>query len=176
MSVNLGPVAPALTDVPTNPQSNGLGYNPRCLRRDISTYAASTATSDRNLSDLITENLDIASFQTTMQGNFAAGLLGVHTAGHFIVGGDPGGDLFTSPGDPYFFIHHAQIDRLWWIWTNQCLEDRQHALAGTITLNNNPPSRNTTMDDILDLGFNAGEIRIGDTLSTLGGPFCYIYI
>lgn len=105
MAVNLGPVTPALTNVPANPQANGLGYNPRCLRRDISQFATTTSTTDANSTDLITENTDVASFQTVMQGNFAAGLLGVHTAGHFIVGGDPGGDIFTSPGDPYFFLH-----------------------------------------------------------------------
>ena len=97
MSVNLGPIAPAFTDVPTNPQPDGLGYNPRCLRRDISTYAAK-ALQDQNTTDLITQNKDIGSFQTVMQGLFAQGLIGVHTAGHFLVGGDPGGDIFTSPG------------------------------------------------------------------------------
>ena len=98
MSVNLGPVSPALTDVPANPQSDGLGYNPRCLRRDISTYSAKTALQDQNTTALITQNTDIGSFQTVMQGLFAEGLIGVHTAGHFLVGGDPGGDIFTSPG------------------------------------------------------------------------------
>jgi tyrosinase len=39
---------------------------------------------------LIQNNSDFLSFSTNMQGNFAAGFLGVHTAGHFTVGGDPG--------------------------------------------------------------------------------------
>jgi tyrosinase len=30
--------------------------------------------------------------------------------------GDPGGDLFTSPGDPAFFLHHGMVDRLWTLW------------------------------------------------------------
>lgn len=98
MSVNLGPVAPALTDVPTNPQADGLGYNPRCLRRDISTWCGQTALQDVNTTDLIVQNTNIGDFQTVMQGLFTQGLIGVHTAGHFLVGGDPGGDIFTSPG------------------------------------------------------------------------------
>ena len=97
-SVNLGPVAPAFTDVPANPRQDGLGYNPRCLRRDISTVSAKAALQDQNTTDLITQNTDIGSFQTVMQGLFAEHLLGVHTAGHFLVGGDPGGDIFASPG------------------------------------------------------------------------------
>ncbi|KAJ9621865.1 hypothetical protein H2203_006745 [Taxawa tesnikishii (nom. ined.)] len=138
MSVNLGPLAPVFDDVPANPQPNGLGYNPRCLRRDISAYAARTASSDANSTNLINNYPYIGDFQTVMQGDFAAGLLGVHTAGHFWVGGDPGGDIFSSPGDPWFWLHHAQIDRTWWIWQNQNPSARTNAIAGTITLNNSP--------------------------------------
>ena len=111
-----------------------------------------------------------------MQGDFATGFYGVHTGGHFTIGGDPGGDIFTSPGDPAFFLHHAQIDRTWWIWQNQDLKNRQNAIAGTITLNNSPPSRNGTLQDYIYLGVNAPGIQIGDAMNTLAGPFCYIYV
>jgi tyrosinase len=181
MTVNLGPVAPVFTDVPPNPRPDGLGYNPRCLRRDIGVYAASIASTDANSTDLIRQNTYIGDFQTAMQGDFAAGLLGVHTAGHFWSGGDPGGDLFSSPGDPWFWTHHAQIDRTWWIWQNQDPASRSSAkgnnsLAGTITLNNLPPSRNTRLDDVIDLGVNAKSILIEDALSTTAGSFCYVYV
>jgi Common central domain of tyrosinase len=33
-----------------------------------------------------------------------------------VYSGDPGADLFTSPGDPAFYLHHGQIDRLWTLW------------------------------------------------------------
>lgn len=98
MSVNLGPVAPVVTDAPANPLASGLGYNPRCLRRDISTWCGQTALTDANITALITENTGIYDFETVMQGQFAQKLIGVHTAGHFLVGADPGGDLFASPG------------------------------------------------------------------------------
>lgn len=90
MSVNLGPMVSVFDDVTANPQADGLGYNPRCLRRDIGVYAASIASTDKNSTDLITDNADVGSFQSVMQGDFAGGLLGVHTAGHFWAGGDPG--------------------------------------------------------------------------------------
>lgn len=183
MEVHLGPVASGLPGIaPPNPQPDGLGYNPRCLRRDQSQYSARTASTDKNSTDLIKQNPTIESFQDVMQGgfNFGLPLLGVHTAGHFWVNGDPGGDFFASPGDPYFFLHHAQIDRTWWIWQLQDPEDRlkgDNALGGTITILNTPPSRDATVDDILELGANAPEgITIGDALDTLGGtPFCYVY-
>src|SRR4051794_28055678 len=111
MTVNLGPVSPTLAEPEVVPQNgSGLGYNPRCLKRDISSRVSSTWTTDSDSHSLITQSADISSFQTTMRGDFAAGFYGVHTGGHFTIGGDRGGDLFTSPGDPMFFLHHGQID------------------------------------------------------------------
>lgn len=98
MEVRLGPVTPAVNDAPPNPRKDGLGYNPRCLRRDISAYAARNWNTDQNVTDLLVQSNDILTFQNTMQGDFANGFLGVHTGGHFFVAGDPGGDLFASPG------------------------------------------------------------------------------
>lgn len=111
-----------------------------------------------------------------MQGDFATGEYGVHTAGHFIAAGDPGGDIFVSPGDPVFWLHHSQIDRVWWIWQNQDIKNRKDAIGGTITLNNNPPSRNGTLDDIVSIGVNGPDIAIRSLTSTTAGPMCYIYI
>lgn len=111
-----------------------------------------------------------------MQGNFAIGFHGVHTAGHFTMAGDPSGDIFVSPGDPAFWLHHAQIDRVWWVWQNQDLRARQRALGGTITLNDSPPSRPGRLNDTLSLGVNAEDVQIGDVMSTLEGPLCYIYL
>lgn len=102
--------------------------------------------------------------------------MGVHAAGHFTIGGDPGGDFYTSPGDPTFFLHHAQVDRTWWMWQNQDPVHRTYAVAGTITFSNTPPSRNATLDDLIDLGVNGDAIKLRDTMSTLAGPFCYVYV
>lgn len=174
--VNLGPVAPALYDVPANPRADGMGYNPRCLRRDVNNWVPRNGSTDAISAALIKDYSDIASFQYFMQGDFANGYFGVHAAGHYTVGADPGGDFYVSPGDPYFFLHHAQIDRTWWIWQNQDLATRQFAISGTNTMFNFPPSANTTLDDILEMGVTADPIPIRDVMSTLDGPLCYIYV
>lgn len=93
--------------LPKNPQADGLGYNPRCLRRDISLQAAN-ATSDYEVSSLIKNHNDIASFQRVYQGEFAEGRMGVHTGGHYTIGGDAGSDFYNSPADPAFFPHHVR--------------------------------------------------------------------
>lgn len=110
------------------------------------------------------------------------GDLGVHGGGHYALGGDPGRDVATSPGDPAFYLHHAMIDRVWWNW--QMLagpgEDRvygERALMGTNTFLDNPPSANTTLGDFVRYGYAAGpERRIRELMSTTRGPFCYAYL
>jgi hypothetical protein len=42
------------------------------------------------------------------------------------MGGDPGRDFFTSPGDPLFYLHHGMIDRTWWIWQSLDKKTRYH--------------------------------------------------
>ena len=106
--------------------------------------------------------------------------IGVHGGGHYTLGGDPGDDVFTSPGDPAFYLHHGMIDRVWWIWQMMSPEERQSsskAIAGTRTFLNTPPSANGTLDDQIEFGYAAGPARpIRDLLSTVQGPFCYVYL
>jgi tyrosinase len=72
------------------------------------------------------------------------------------------------------------IDRTWWIWQNQEVEKRRNAIAGTVTFLNSPPSRNGTLNDTLTLGPMLQDtfknITMNDAMSSLGGPFCYIYM
>jgi tyrosinase len=89
--VNLGPVFPSLK-IPGLVAQNGTGlnYNPRCLRRDISKEAAKWTTTEQVV-DLIKNETDIWDYETTMQGDFPSGFLGLHSGGHYTIGGDPGG-------------------------------------------------------------------------------------
>lgn len=65
MTVNLGPIAPIL-QLTRNPRADGLGYNPRCLRRDINKNSAAV-TSAKDVYDVITKNNDAHWFQTVME-------------------------------------------------------------------------------------------------------------
>lgn len=71
------------------------------------------------------------------------------------------------------------IDRVWWIWQMQDPQERQYgatALMGTVTFLNTPESENTTFSDLLDAGYAADTvITIQDAMSTVAGPFCYVY-
>lgn len=71
------------------------------------------------------------------------------------------------------------IDRTWWLWQMRDPEERQYgdtALMGTLTFLDSPASRNTTFDDLLDYGYAAGPaLKIEEVMSTVAGPFCYVY-
>lgn len=80
-------------------------------------------------------------------------------------------DVFSSPNDPLFWLHHCQMDRIWALW--QSLDPRrQNDMAGT-------SSRPTTLDTMLWMGFNAPDVPIRAVMDTVNqggdGILCYKY-
>lgn len=65
----------------------------------------------------IENNSDIAAFQDTLQTNTSNAFAALHLADDFSVWDDPSGDVYVSPGEPFFWLHHTQLDRHWWMWT-----------------------------------------------------------
>lgn len=51
------------------------------------------------------------------------------------MGGDLGelGNVYSSPGDPLFYLHHANMDRLWWEWEQADFAARSVDIAGPDT-------------------------------------------
>jgi tyrosinase len=125
MTVHLGPHR--LLNAGAMNSEDPFKDNPRCLRRDINGLSAKRWASLRNTTELILGNDKIEMFQAQAQGDrrYFDKLVGIHSGGHFTVLGDPGGDFYLSPGEPVFYLHHAQIDRAYWIWQNLEWENRQ---------------------------------------------------
>ncbi|KAK1990894.1 Di-copper centre-containing protein [Colletotrichum falcatum] len=177
MTVNLGPVNPGMDGLKANPNGR-LGHNPRCLTRDLNSHVATTWFTNANLLNITLgrASRSVETFQNELQGRFPDGFLGMHAAGHFTVNGEAS-DLYSSVVDPTFFLHHAMVDRVYWLWQALHLGGAASDVAGTITLNNRPPSRNTLKTDVLDMGVTAASATIDDVLNTLGGsPLCYLYL
>lgn len=151
-------------------------YNHRCLRRDISSYIPKKWFTTANLLNVtIGEgSWTHKRFWTEIQGRYPDGFLGLHTSGHYTMGGDAT-DLYSSVNDPAFWLHHTMLDRIYWIW--QTLHPAEaNKVAGTLTLQNKPPSQDATVDEPLDLGVNGETRLIREVFNTLGGsPLCYIY-
>jgi tyrosinase len=184
-SVNLGPALTGLSCEPPNPNTNftdpafALGYNPRCLKRDVSSWASSRYSNDEMVTKLI-KSEDMKTFWNSLQGTteggapFATGM-GVHTAGHFTIAGSAS-DFLASPLDPYFYFHHGAIDRAWFTWQNMDPSNRTNAIYGTIVISD-PTAPATKLSDSMTLGYAfPGSLTVGEAMSTMGGPFCYTYV
>ncbi|KAL8809453.1 MAG: hypothetical protein Q9200_003400 [Gallowayella weberi] len=104
-TVNLGPAV-----FEPRVSRTGLDYNPRCLKRDVSLDFANN-TKPTDVVELIGGYSTLESFT-----DFLERRGGLHGSGHFTIGGDPGNDGYVSAGDPIFYLHHGQVDRLWTIW------------------------------------------------------------
>ncbi|KAK4185776.1 hypothetical protein QBC35DRAFT_555821 [Podospora australis] len=173
MTVRLGPLSVAIDPAPArNPRADGYGDNPRCLRRDISNQLSSRYGRTQDIVNLIQNARNIGTFQDTMQATN-----GVHNTGHFTIAGDPGGDFYISPNDPAFYVHHAMIDRTWSIWQTQDLSNRLQVIAGgTSMMSFGFGGRMQSLEDPVDLGVAASKVyKIKDLVSTVDGPFCYVY-
>lgn len=163
-------VNPGLRNNPHN-----LDYKPHCLRRDLSPKVAySNLAADKVWALLSSPNITV--FNQLMNAGATRAVLGVHRSGHLSVGADMS-DFYSSPGDPIFYLHHTQIDRLWTQWQQLDPKTRQYALSGTGTLANYPPSPVFRLRDTINLGKLSpeGPRPIRDFMSTVRGPFCYHY-
>jgi tyrosinase len=172
MKVNLGP-ADLGNDAP-GPVA-ALNYNPRCLKRDINAWCSQRWLRPEQISNLINNYTTVLDFQNILQG-VGVDFAGPHGGGHFTFGGDPGKDLYVSPGDPSFYLHHGQVDHVWWQWQQKNPAIRTHEIGGTQTFLNNPPSANVTLEDVLDLSPLGPPVKLGQLLSTTREMFCYTYI
>jgi|GEM_PF-2513536 len=82
---------------------------------------------------------------------FGAALEGVHNSGHVWVGGSMG-SILTAPCDPVFWMHHAEIDRLWSVW--QASHAGQNPpLAGAAAVMDPWSETETQTRDISALGY-----------------------
>ena len=128
--IRLGPVG-------YHPQGpdGGLGYNPRCLTRDLSP-AFSWGTRPSAFVDVVDGCDTLGCFVQELDapGGVPGGL---HASGHWQVGLNAL-DVFASPSDPIFWLHHVAIDRVWSIWQGMDLERRTAEVWGTSTAANGP--------------------------------------
>ncbi|KAF4983406.1 hypothetical protein FZEAL_1135 [Fusarium zealandicum] len=179
MSVNLGPVALDLPGGKVEAKKNPLSYNPRCLKRDLGDAINRRYANSTSILNNILKPKNVQEFQLQMQGVPGGGDIGIHGGGHYSLGGDPGRDVFTSPGDPAFYLHHSMIDRVWWIWQMLDPEERlfgKAALMGTVTFLDMPASEAATFEDYVNVGRTGPNRQIKDLMSTMSGPFCYVYL
>ena len=76
--------------------------------------------------------------------------------------------------DPLFYLHHANLDRIWWDWQQINPSTRLYEVSGRSTIT--PPFHNITLDFGLDLGSFAPIMPIREVMDIHSGPMCYTYV
>jgi tyrosinase len=94
--------------------------------------------------------------------------LGAHAYGHNGVGYVMR-DMYSSPGDPFFFLHHAFIDRNYRIWQN-ANPARVTYIDGTDRVGNP-----LTLDTTVSVNNMRPTVRIRDIINTMDTTLCYKY-
>ncbi|TDZ32018.1 Tyrosinase-like protein orsC [Colletotrichum spinosum] len=177
MTVNLGPVG-GLEGTAAGPDG-GLGYNPRPLKRDIGAAMNTRYANYTTVWNLL-QKPNISEYRLLSEGVPYTVEIGPHGGIHYTISGDPGGDLFTSPGDLAFWAHHGMMDRMWTLWQSIDPGNRHQELNGGdyghITWANSPASVKTELTDVIDMGYAGDDVQIKDVMDTLSGPFCYFYL
>lgn len=161
-------------------------YTPHCLRRDfVPSLAAYKLSMVQVHSELVAETyseysrrVELTSLNPDLSG------LSTHGGGHFAVGGMVGemSDMYSSPGDPLFFLHHGNLDRLWNNWQIQSWPARKSDIGGPDTIWGypfnfymDPPYKNITLDFALEYPLMAPTVLIRDVMDIGAGKLCYKY-
>lgn len=167
MVVNMGPL-------------EDLSGNPRCLQRDLAPYFAGRYLG-MNQTELTLAQTDFWHFTLVDDGEPSFEASGLHGGGHYGVGGTYGqmGDLYASPADPIFYLHHANLDRVWWSWQMRDPEARLKDISGPIVMMdyNNEQAGNVTLDFPMTMwmGADKEDITVQDTMDIKGDYLCYDY-
>lgn len=75
-----------------------------------------------------------------------------------------------STNDPIFFLHHAMIDRVWWLWQQQNPSVRNADYSG-VEYANQP----ATLDSIMYMSGFAPDRVVRDFMTTNNNDLCYRY-
>jgi tyrosinase len=91
-------------------------------------------------------------------------------------------NMYSSPGDPLFYLHHSMLDYVWDKWQRKNWSVRKSDIGGPDTMWAYPynyfgdiPYKNITLQTTLNYGLIASSVKVADVMDTQGGPFCYTY-
>ncbi|CEI62090.1 hypothetical protein FVEN_g3123 [Fusarium venenatum] len=93
-----------------------------------------------------------------------------HAQIHSVIFGDMG--PATSPNEPLFFLHHANVDRAWAKWQGRN-DTRLSDYTGFRVSQTTIPATITDTMPVMELAENEPVVK--DYMDTLSGPLCYTY-
>ncbi|KAF2400179.1 Di-copper centre-containing protein [Trichodelitschia bisporula] len=162
------------------------GEKGRCLTRGFNQFIMDSAASKENIRKVLASK-DFGEFRVAIEQprvRFGAtnGSFGIvsdggdlHTIGHGGIGGEMM-DVFTSPNDPIFWLHHGNLDRIWSIWQDAAPEKRRYDASNPASFWNTGKISLTTP---IWMGFAAPDRPVRAVMDPLNrngeGFLCYKY-
>jgi len=164
-------------------------YDPHCLSRGFRDDAGNLG--HINGHDISPESIeevlslgDYESFVTLMESR-------VHDAIPFGIAGDF--ETFTAPygrfplrpsllsssfyidvilADPLFFLHHTQLDRLWWLWQQRQPEQGLVSYSGH---KGRHSMEMASLDDLIHMRGLDIDVKVANVMDVQGDLLCYTY-
>ena len=75
--------------------------------------------------------------------------------------------------DPLFYVHHVQLDRIWWLWQTKDPAKRLIDYAGRRFLYDE--TDNAVLDDMLSYLGLTENVTVRNVMSTRTRSLCYRY-
>ncbi|KNG91292.1 tyrosinase central domain protein [Aspergillus nomiae NRRL 13137] len=170
--VHLAPIDSNLARPYASPPPNAFDYKPHCLTRSLNPFIMAVFNND-TIGDRLLGAANITEFLRIME---PSGFddMGAHGGGHHSIGGDMQ-NLFISPQDPVFMLHHAMIDRIWSIWQRHDPPNRRNALNGTTIIYNPPDAPFVTLDTVMEFGVLDSPRKVREVMDPIDYEYCYAY-
>ncbi|KAL1598905.1 hypothetical protein SLS60_008050 [Paraconiothyrium brasiliense] len=146
-----------------------------CLRRDFIPWIMN-GFADPALVAKVLEQPDYTSFARELEGTPSFDAKNIHGSGHFGIGGVLGqiGNAANSPADPLFYLHHGNLDHIFWTWQQKDLAARLDQVGGPV-VPFDYSGQNVTLDFQINMGALSGNATLKDLLNTAGDILCYTY-
>lgn len=117
-----GPFANFTVNMPPPDESSRQQRNPSCIKRHFTPGIMEEYASYEKITRLLHDSTDIQAFHSQLESPD-----GLHVNPHSYIGGLQN-NIYLSSQDPWFFLHHAMIDRVWAIWQSADFDRRGLAL------------------------------------------------
>jgi len=144
----------------------GTEYNPHCLSRGFA--------SGENLTLMVQDIRPAAIEKLFLENDYEPFNVKLEITAHNSIPHIVRGDflVFTAPFDPVFFLHHTQLDRIWWKWQQVKPRKRSKMYKGRAA---HKSPYNAASSDLIQIGGIAPDIEVLEILSTVSGFLCYRY-
>ncbi|CAK3941049.1 Di-copper centre-containing [Lecanosticta acicola] len=171
---SIGRKGRCVTDGPfarTNVSLYDIQYKPHCLSRGFrdpagnpSNHISSHALSAESIEEILTTSTTFSAFSESIQSR-VAGIIPFSIAGDLAT--------FTAPYDPLFYLHHVQLDRLWWLWQQRNGKGLRRAYDGP---RHRSSIEKATRNDWLHFATLAPKVQVKHVMDTENkASLCYRY-